>query len=295
MYISVSLQVYLVLKEEVLVLSPTMLEGIPLLRSMFSFCDPDESPVFDVPETREFKKGGLVLLRKLVLFTQDMENYPIPSEHLEMLGLVRLADFLGVDSFLESAARWLDVSITAISNHNSVHSVFQLIRGRYRASRDKKKRSHGVCVWCFRPIHLTVEVPCRPQLEEPPRSPCCDSLVHPECKPTSECRLCHQLLRVLPCVVCRPPIAWGENFAREYEASLPFRTPCCGADCHPECRSDDITRCPLCSNPLKNWEIDVDYEMAGDVLAARRMRHLNDIRQKENLPYKVTPLYRPII
>ena len=92
-----------------------MLEGIPLLWSLFSFTDPDEPAVFDLPEIKEFEKRGLVLLRKLVLFSQDRDNFPIPSEHLEMLGLVQLADFLGMDDFLESAAGWLDVSVNALT------------------------------------------------------------------------------------------------------------------------------------------------------------------------------------
>ena len=280
------------LNEEVLVLLPHIIEGIPLLSSLFAFTDQNEPPIVEVPATQEFK-GGLELLKKLVVFSQDSDNFAIPAKHLELLELVRLADFLGMDSFMESAARWLGVSVCAISNHNPVREVYQLIRGRYRACRHKKERNHGVCVWCIRPIYLDVHVPCRP--EEPRRSPCCNLPVHPGCKPTAECRSCHQQLRVLPCVVCGDPISWGENFAREYEASLPHQTPCCGADCHPECKSDSITRCPLCSNPLTNWKKDKDYEMVGDILAAQRMGHLNDIRRRDNLPYDIIPLYKPII
>ena len=87
-------------------------------------------------------------------------NFPIPKEHLELLGLVRLADYLGVDDFLHVAARWLGVSVTAITNSNSVRKVYQLIRGRYRASKDKGMWSHGVCAWCFRPVYLQAVVPC---------------------------------------------------------------------------------------------------------------------------------------
>lgn len=66
----------MVFKGEVLVLTPTMLEGIPLFWSVFNFTDPDEPIVFDVPEIKEFEKRGLVLLRKLVLFSQDRDNFP---------------------------------------------------------------------------------------------------------------------------------------------------------------------------------------------------------------------------
>ena len=44
-----------------------------------------------------------------------------------------------------------------------------------------------------------------------------------------------------------------------------------------------------------NWEIDRDMVMAGDYLAGRRSEHLNDIRRRDNLPYSVTPLYKPIL
>ena len=179
-----------------------------------------------------------------------------------MLGLVRLADFLGMDDFLELAARWLDVSVNAISNHNSVRSVYQVIRGRYRASRDKQRIHIGLCVRCCRSICPSVQSPCRPQLEDLPRSPCCNLPVHPKCKSPPQCRNCYQLLRVLPCVICRRPIARGEDFAREYEAALPHRTPCCSADCHPQCNSSGDTSCSLCSTPLKGWKVDKELEMA---------------------------------
>ena len=48
-------------------------------------------------------------LCKLVIFTQDPQNYPPPAEHLDLFGMLRLADFLGVDSSIETAATWLGV------------------------------------------------------------------------------------------------------------------------------------------------------------------------------------------
>ena len=118
----ICLQVYLVFKEEVLVLSPDMLEGIPVLCAAFSFTT-DDSPVLELGDVREYQKEGLVLLKKLVMFTLDQDHFLIPEKHLEMLGLVRLADYLGVDDFLKAAARWLGVSVTAITNSNSIRNV----------------------------------------------------------------------------------------------------------------------------------------------------------------------------
>ena len=109
--IFISSQIYVVYKDEVLVLSPELVEGIPLIHSVFMFTDPDEPPVFEVPEAREFQKRGLVRLRELVKFTQDPMNYPPPTQHIELLGMVRMADFLGMDSFMETAAMWLGVCL----------------------------------------------------------------------------------------------------------------------------------------------------------------------------------------
>ena len=82
------------------VLMPQMIEGIPLLSSLFAYTDQNEPPIVNVPGTQEFKGVGLELLKKLVVFSQDSDNLAIPAKHLELLELVRLADFLGMDSFM---------------------------------------------------------------------------------------------------------------------------------------------------------------------------------------------------
>ena len=112
---------------------------------------------------------------------------------------------------MEMAAKWLDVSKDAIANHNAVRKLFQIIRGRYCATRVNKRKSHSLCVYCLWPIYLEVKIPCRPLEREPPKTPCCDRMIHPGCNPGPMCRRsCHKLLRVLPCVVCKQPIAWGQ-------------------------------------------------------------------------------------
>ena len=256
---------------------------------MFEFSDPSEPPVFELPDCRELEKNGLQLLRRLVEFSEQGSSFVIPSTHNELVGLVRLADYMGVDTFLKAASLWLDVSVDAISNHNPVGKVYKLIRGRYRASRHKGciDNMTELCIYCFKRITLSPAG----------MSPCCRRKVHKYCKPREpHCRVCHQLYAVLPCVVCKLPIDYGtNNFAAEYEAAVLHRTPCCEADCHPSCKSSTFNRCPLCMCPLLNWEIDTEMEMAGDVLARRRMTHLNDIRRKENLPYDVTPPYKPLV
>ena len=255
-------------------LTPAMLDGIPLLQSVFAFTDPEEPTVLDVPESREVENRGLELLRKLVLFSGDKKNFCIPSDHMEMLGLVRLADYVGMDDFLEVVAKWLEVSVMAISNHNPVRRVHQLIRGRYRASRHKQSRPYGYCGVCKSWIYAANEAPCRPQEPTIARTPCCNQKVHSHCigKLDSQCNDCFTMLRVLPCVVCRQPIAYGEDFAREYAESLPHRSPCCEADCHPECKPVGRVTCRLCRCPLKDWKFDKEVIMPDDITKGRYQR-----------------------
>ena len=67
---------------------------------MSKFSDPEEPPLFKLLEVGELKEAGLLHLKKLILLQLDQDNFPIPPTHLEMLGLVRLADHVGVDNFM---------------------------------------------------------------------------------------------------------------------------------------------------------------------------------------------------
>ena len=106
-----------------------------------------------------------------------------------------------------------------------------------------------------------------------------------------------QLLRVLPCAICQQEISLGEDFAEEYKAYLSHHLPCCKADCHHKYKEErkDVYQYPVCQGPFNNWEIDRDMMMAGDCLAGWRSERLNNIRRRDNLPYSVTPLYKPIL
>ena len=64
------------------------------------------------------ERGGLQLVKTLILFNTSPAEFILPSYHGEMFSLVRLADFLGVEEFMEVYARVLEVSVDAISNHN---------------------------------------------------------------------------------------------------------------------------------------------------------------------------------
>ena len=183
-----------------------MLKGIPL------FFEISESPVFELPECRKLEKNGPQLLKQLVEFSKQGSSFVIPSTYNELVGLVRLADYLWIDSFMKAASMWLDVSVDAISNHNPVGKVRQLIRGCHRASCHNANKTE-LCVYCFKRIALS-----------PAGTP---KKVYKYCKPKEpNCRVCHQLYTVLLCVVCKQPIDYGtNNFAAEYEAALQYRTP----------------------------------------------------------------------
>ena len=128
-------------KREVQVVTPRHISSLPLSISLLEFCDGNDS-VIELPEVKELKKSGLLHLKELISFQQHPGDYQIPPTHLEMLTMVRLADY---DDYLEAAARWLDVGVNSISNVNPVGEVLQLIQGRYRASRHNSQELDGLC------------------------------------------------------------------------------------------------------------------------------------------------------
>ena len=71
-----------------------------------------------------------------------------PPTHLEMLTMVRLADYVGVD-YLEAAAKWLDVGVHSILNGNPVASrpARVLLKG-LRVSKEGKSHCHQSSVNC---------------------------------------------------------------------------------------------------------------------------------------------------
>lgn len=169
------LQVYLSLQGKVLVVTQDMLRNIPLLASAYSFGDPEESPVLELPVVKEYKKNGLDLLKSLFVFSLE-ESFQPPATHVELFSLIRLADYLGLDSFLTAAATWLGVSIDALLNHNPIRFVRGLVRGRYRASRHARAQKWPhICIYCYRPIDPPVPINIAAVTK---KSPCCDKVWH---------------------------------------------------------------------------------------------------------------------
>jgi hypothetical protein len=122
--------------------------------------------------------------------------------------MVRLA---GADAFLRAAAGWLDVGVHQISNVNSVGRVYQLIRGRYRASRHHSQDLHGLCAWCGQWIQKEVVVPCRPSNEHK-LSLCCGLPVHLDCD--SEPKVSHAAQGTYMCNLWSTNREWGQLCSR---------------------------------------------------------------------------------
>ena len=65
------------------------------------------------------------------------------TTHLEMLTMVRLADYVGVDDYLEAAAKWLDVGVHSILNKNPVASrVARVLLKGPEVSKEGKSYCH---------------------------------------------------------------------------------------------------------------------------------------------------------
>ena len=96
----------------------------------------DELDVF-LPTTPEFQDDISLLADLINYATKRVTN--LPTDFRRTFQLVRLADFLGVDSFLELCASQLDVPIGELWNSNSIRKVRSLIRGRYRAHHTNSK------------------------------------------------------------------------------------------------------------------------------------------------------------
>ena len=259
-----------------------MLECLPVLHEWNILEDNDESIDSDVPKLSEL--GSLDHILSIVQFHTAPTSFKIPKEPMELFRLVRVADFLGADGFIDAAAGWLEVDRTRITNNNPIRPVFKLIRSAYRAA------EHNLPSGC---------VVCRNKFEtDGPRridvivTSCCASLVHPACYPNEHsCIICHSVLRLLPCVVCGLPISSGGNIAKEYSEALPHRTPCCAADCHPGCKNG-LSSCPLCSCPLLHvcnvWSVDNEFSTAGDIIFAWRAMQMNVATSERSRSANVT-------
>ena len=87
---------------------------------------------FSLPQTTEFQ-NDLGLLQDLIIFSINPPEQIVLPSYQRLFQLVRLADFIGCEKFLEMVAGRLGVGVLAINNANAIRTVRGLIRLRYRA------------------------------------------------------------------------------------------------------------------------------------------------------------------
>ena len=156
------------------------------------------------------------------------EQFVLPS-YQRLFQLVRLADFIGCEKFLEMVAGRLGVGVLAINNANAIRTVRGLIRSRYRAHSKfvdetfAKGNKCAKCNWMLVRGRTSLQ---RPELST---TPCCGSEEHLGCSVLEVCRRCNTNLKVLACVVCHdeidPPDATADDAYH-----MAGRMPCCFAD-----------------------------------------------------------------
>ena len=253
----------------------------------------DKLDVF-LPTTPEFQDDISILADLINYATKQVTD--LPSDFCRTFQLVRLADFLGMDSFLELCADQLDVPTAELWNSNSIRKVRGLIRGCFRAHRANSKTTDKIkCPVCQNSI--TRAIPLKADWVE---TPCCMKAIHHTCyKDAPACIACHQQLQVLPCAVCRANIfPEGTTFHERYKSTSKKQLVCCGADCHLECaRSLAGSKCPVCRTPLKLSGVrlpqSTPLSLKSDnmewwhYIDMRKEMRYNDLRRQKGLSYDV--------
>ena len=88
--------------------------------------------VHSLPHTTEFHED-ITLLFELIKFSVEPEHYKLLS-YQRLFQLVRLADYIGCDRFLQRVASRLGVAVPMISNANPIRKVRGLIRSKVQSS-----------------------------------------------------------------------------------------------------------------------------------------------------------------
>ena len=81
----------------------------------------------DGPELKD-----LLLLKQLIAYCNTAKDDQLPDHFMVTFKLIRMADFLGCDTFLENTAKQLGTSVLKINNSNSVKTVREYVRNAYR-------------------------------------------------------------------------------------------------------------------------------------------------------------------
>ena len=239
--------------------------------------------VYRLPSCVELQDDATIIA-DLVGFSLDPEGFRLLAEWKRLFKLVRCADFLGVDCFLQFVAETLHVEVNAINNAIAIHRVRHLLRSKYRsASHHAKKHAGKTCRLCYTSLGKQA-----PHYSNVVVMPCCRNKVHAEClRGEDSCKLCLTSFNILKCAECRADIEdWEEAGPLDrYREAILHRLPCCRPDMHALCMAVVINRpwphCPCCSVPLTSAGSMDRLEMtAGDVLAGRRHLRLNEVKRR---------------
>ena len=98
----------------------------------------------NIPELKD-----LLLLKQLIAYCNTGKDDQLPDHFIVTFRLIRMADFLGCDAFLENTAKQLGTSVLKINNSNSIKTVREYVRGAYRwASKSVQMNQEKFCSVC---------------------------------------------------------------------------------------------------------------------------------------------------
>ena len=218
-----------------------MLQYCPVLYTWSSGKWREESKYIELPyETFAEVPEEFKYIRSIFEFLSKPRQYNLPDTYQDMFVLVRLADFLGCDVFLDFVSSALRVQKKIFFNINSISSVHRLIRNKYR--QNKYNSSKFVCDGCFSCI--SAPPPRKPEIFY---SPCCFSPFHFECfSKGTICPGCSTCLLPLCCLFCNNVITDPTlTPLQQYMSPTLRRTKCCSADLHATCY-DNIVHLNRC-------------------------------------------------
>ena len=123
----------------------------------------------DIPELKD-----LLLLKQLIAYCNTVKDDQLPDHFMVTFKLIRMADFLGCDTFLENTAKQLGTSVLKINNSNSIKTVREYVRNAYRwATKSVEINQEQFCSVCR--ISLAAKFPRLPTLTT---MVCCKLKIH---------------------------------------------------------------------------------------------------------------------
>ena len=103
---------------------------VPLFRDVLSLGTDTTTNIITLPDIRAFDKDPLQLLLSVLLCNE--ERGIVLEHHMDIVRVVRAADYLMLDTVVEEFAARLNVPTNRITNTVPVSSVRRLVRDRCR-------------------------------------------------------------------------------------------------------------------------------------------------------------------